>query len=141
MILGSPSAGPGKLRRPRNPAGNRPGRNGPGRESGHGTTEIEKEEDPQPTPRADALHCSMRTMRNQTSTRSKRLRRLEPPPRRHNEARAYLRRVKLIPTAAEWDRLLMEEASRRFYTKTESAAALGLTREGYRRKLIRMGLD
>jgi hypothetical protein len=60
--------------------------------------------------------------------------------RRFQELRACLRRLYQLPTVGEWDRLLMEEASGRFYTKTESAAAIGLTREGYRRKLLRMGL-
>jgi hypothetical protein len=49
--------------------------------------------------------------------------------------------MRQLPTVYDWDRLLMEEASTRFYTKTDSAAAIGLTREGYRRKLQRMGLD
>lgn len=61
--------------------------------------------------------------------------------RRFTPLRACLQNLKQLPTVSEWDRLLMEEATRRFSTKTESAAALGLTREGYRRKLLRMGLD
>lgn len=48
--------------------------------------------------------------------------------------------MRQMPTVEEWDRLLMAEASARFYTKTDSAAAIGLTREGYRRKLQRMRL-
>ncbi len=41
----------------------------------------------------------------------------------------------------EWDRLLLDELFRRFATKTEAAEALGLSREGLRKKLVRMGVD
>ncbi len=61
--------------------------------------------------------------------------------RRFGQLRGCLQELRQLPTVGEWDRLLMEEATRRFYTKTESAAALGLTREGYRRKLLRMGIE
>ncbi len=61
--------------------------------------------------------------------------------RRFSPLRGCLQNLRQLPTVEEWDRLLMEEATRRYPTKTESAAALGLTREGYRRKLVRMGLD
>jgi DNA-binding protein Fis len=46
-----------------------------------------------------------------------------------------------LPTLWDLERILMEEAIQRYWTKTEAAQAVGLTREGYRRKLIRMGLD
>ena len=61
-------------------------------------------------------------------------------PRRFNEVRACLRRMKYLPTLMELDRLLMKEALERCYTKTEAASVLGLTREGLRKKLYRMGL-
>ncbi len=63
------------------------------------------------------------------------------PVRRYTDVRSCLRRMRQLPTMYEWSQLLMEEAAARFYTKTDSAAAIGLTREGYRRKLQRMGLD
>ena len=48
--------------------------------------------------------------------------------------------MKYLPTLMELDRLLMKEALERCYTKTEAASVLGLTREGLRKKLYRMGL-
>ena len=42
---------------------------------------------------------------------------------------------------AEVERVLLEEAFKRHGTKTDAAAAVGLTREGFRMKLIRMGID
>lgn len=54
--------------------------------------------------------------------------------------RTCLRKADPLPTIWDVDRLLMEEALRRFDTKTAAAQAIGLTREGFRKKILRMGL-
>lgn len=46
-----------------------------------------------------------------------------------------------LPVIRQWESLLVDEVRKRFPTKTEQAQALGLTREGYRKKLVRMGLE
>jgi hypothetical protein len=51
-----------------------------------------------------------------------------------------LRLAKNLPTIEEWDYLLMKEAYTRYRNKTQAAAALGLTREGFRKKLDGLGL-
>lgn len=67
--------------------------------------------------------------------------RVLPSVKQHKPARTYLRGLKMPPTIWEWESLLVDEVLWRFPTKTEAAAALGLSREGFRKKLIRMGLD
>lgn len=80
------------------------------------------------------------TMPRRYASNRKRKRSPYYPLRKFTDVRVCLRRMRQMPTVEEWNRLLMEEAAARFYTKTDSAAAIGLTREGYRRKLQRMGL-
>ena len=47
-----------------------------------------------------------------------------------------------MPTRGEWHILLRDEAVRRYNgNKTQAAAAIGLTREGFWKKLVRMGLE
>jgi len=48
--------------------------------------------------------------------------------------------MKDLPTLEELERLLVVEAMRRCRTKTAAAAAVGITREGFRKKLVRMRL-
>ncbi len=60
--------------------------------------------------------------------------------RTHPRLRAFLRRMKDLPTLEELERLLVVEAMRRCRTKTAAAAAVGITREGFRKKLVRMRL-
>ncbi len=49
-------------------------------------------------------------------------------------------RLDPFPRITEVERLLIEEAMVRFGSKTAAAAALGMTREGLRKKMIRLGL-
>jgi transcriptional regulator with AAA-type ATPase domain len=64
-----------------------------------------------------------------------------PIPKYH-AIRAWLRWFRRMPTMGEWHILLMDEAVRRYNgNKTQAAAAIGLTREGFRKKLVRMGLE
>lgn len=61
-------------------------------------------------------------------------------PRRFPEIRACLRDSRHIPTIAEWERILLEESLRRYPTKTQAAAEIGLTRQGFGKKIDRMGI-
>jgi len=71
----------------------------------------------------------------------RRSRRVVPIPKYH-AIRAWLRWFRRMPTMREWHILLMDEAVRRYNgNKTQAAAAIGLTREGFRKKLVRMGLE
>jgi hypothetical protein len=60
--------------------------------------------------------------------------------RRFPEIRACLRSARHIPTIEEWDRILLEESLRRFPTKTRAASEIGLTRQGFGKKINRMGI-
>lgn len=60
--------------------------------------------------------------------------------RRFPDIRACLRGSRSIPTIAEWERILLEESLRRFPTKTQAAAEIGLTRQGFGKKIDRMGI-
>ncbi len=60
--------------------------------------------------------------------------------RRFPDLRNCLRDSRQMPTIAEWERILLEEALRRYPTKTRAAAAVGLTRQGFGKKIDRMGL-
>ncbi len=60
--------------------------------------------------------------------------------RRFPDLRNCLRGSRQMPTIAEWERILLEEALRRYPTKTQAAAAVGLTRQGFGKKIDRMGL-
>lgn len=60
--------------------------------------------------------------------------------RRFPEIRACLRGSRNIPTVSEWERILLEESLRRFPTKTQAAAEIGLTRQGFGKKIDRMGI-
>lgn len=62
-------------------------------------------------------------------------------PNSYSAARVALRRMRVPPSLWEWEYLLMEEILARYPTKTEAAQVLGLSREGFRKKLIRMGFD
>ncbi len=70
---------------------------------------------------------------------NKRKSRKNPVPK-YQAVRAWLRWFKRLPTMFEWEYLLVDEAMNRYQNKTHAAAAVGLTREGFRKKLIRMGL-
>lgn len=61
-------------------------------------------------------------------------------PRRFMEIRACLRGSRRIPTIEEWERILLEESRRRYPTKTQAAAEVGLTRQGFGKKIDRMGI-
>jgi DNA-binding protein Fis len=60
---------------------------------------------------------------------------------KYHAVRAWLRWFKRLPTMFEWEYLLVDEAMNRYQNKTHAAAAVGLTREGFRKKLIRMGIS
>lgn len=60
--------------------------------------------------------------------------------RRFPDIRACLKDSRYIPTIEEWERILLEESLRRFPTKTQAAAEIGLTRQGFGKKIDRMGI-
>lgn len=86
----------------------------------------------------------MRAQRtNKRGAANKRKARASRPVRsvpKYHAIRSWLRWFKRLPTMFEWEYLLVDEAMLRYQNKTHAAAAVGLTREGFRKKLIRMGL-
>lgn len=72
-----------------------------------------------------------------TRRRAQRTRR---PVRKLQPIRQWLRYFREMPTIFEWEYILLDEALARYQNKTHAAEALGITREGLRKKLIRMGL-
>ena len=75
---------------------------------------------------------------NHGRRRTRALRKAQPVPKYH-AIRAWLRWFPRMPTMFEWEYLLVDEAMNRYQNKTHAAAAVGLTREGFRKKLLRMG--
>ena len=71
------------------------------------------------------------------------VRRKLPGLNQFKEARRFLANLRdeQVPRVWEWESLLVDEVLERFPTKSAQAEALGLSREGYRKKLLRMGLD
>jgi hypothetical protein len=65
-----------------------------------------------------------------------------PGLKEYKPARQFLATLRddRLPAIRQWESLLVDEVLQRFPTRTEQAQALGLTREGYRKKLNRMGL-
>lgn len=59
------------------------------------------------------------------------------PTQSHRLVRRYLDGLGTLPTFQQWETLLIDAAMKRRITKTDQAAALGLSREGWRRKLLR----
>ena len=85
----------------------------------------------------------MTAQRRKARTASKRKSRtpVRGPVPKYHAIRSWLRWFKRLPTMFEWEYLLVDEAMSRYRNKTHAAAAVGLTREGFRKKLIRMGIS
>ncbi len=60
---------------------------------------------------------------------------------KHNRLRASLRSMAKMPTFDEMDYIMVEEAMRRFWLKGDAALALGISREGFRKKVNRLRLN
>jgi DNA-binding NtrC family response regulator len=77
-----------------------------------------------------------------TKPRRKRGSRAARPVPKYKPIREWLGWLQELPTMYQWEAVLMEEVMRRCDgNKSHAARTVGLTREGFRKKLLRMGLE